>query len=65
MNQGREENRSLDETLGRAWRVLGVLPRRELTMLPARFLDEHYPSRAPAGSPVPEVAAADARAGDG
>ena len=35
MNQGSGENRSLDETLGLAWQVLGVLPRRELTMLPA------------------------------
>jgi V/A-type H+-transporting ATPase subunit B len=65
VNQGREENRSLEETLGRAWRVLGALPRRELTMLPARFLDEHYPAPAPGRSPVPGAAAARARAGDG
>ncbi len=42
MNQGSEENRGLTETLGRAWQVLGTLPRRELTMLPARFLDAYY-----------------------
>jgi len=42
MNQGAEENRGLAETLGRAWQVLASLPRRELTMLPARFLDAHY-----------------------
>ena len=36
MNQGRAENRSLDETLGRAWQALAALPRRELTMLPDR-----------------------------
>jgi V/A-type H+-transporting ATPase subunit B len=46
MNQGREENRSLADTLGRAWQVLAALPRRELTMLPARFLDAYYPGEA-------------------
>ncbi len=46
MNQGRTENRGLAETLGRAWQVLATLPRRELTMVPARFLDAYYPSGA-------------------
>lgn len=46
MNQGLAECRSLDETLDRAWQVLAALPRRELTMLPARFLDAHYPAGA-------------------
>jgi len=35
MDQGRAEDRSLEESLSRAWRVLATLPRRELTMLPA------------------------------
>lgn len=39
VNQGVHERRTIDETLGRAWRVLSVLPRRELTMLPADMLD--------------------------
>jgi V/A-type H+/Na+-transporting ATPase subunit B len=43
MNQGRAENRSLEESLNRAWRVLATLPRDQLTMLPARFLDAYYP----------------------
>jgi V/A-type H+-transporting ATPase subunit B len=42
VDQGPEELRSLDETLDRAWEVLSVLPRRELTMLPAAQLDAHY-----------------------
>lgn len=42
MNQGMTENRSLTETLDRAWAVLGALPRRELTMLPGSMLDAHY-----------------------
>jgi V/A-type H+-transporting ATPase subunit B len=36
-----DERRDLPDTLDRAWRVLGVLPRRELTMLPADLLDAH------------------------
>jgi V/A-type H+-transporting ATPase subunit B len=43
INQGPAENRSLDETLTRAWQALGVLPRRELTMLPQAALDTYYP----------------------
>ena len=43
MNQERTENRSLEESLSRAWRVLARLPRSQLTMLPARFLDAYYP----------------------
>ena len=34
LDQGRAENRTLDRTLDLAWKVLGELPRRELTMLP-------------------------------
>jgi V/A-type H+-transporting ATPase subunit B len=43
MDQGRTENRSLNETMSRAWQVLAALPRRELTMLPTRLLDAYYP----------------------
>ena len=46
MNQGSAEYRGLGETLERAWQVLATLPRRELTMLPARFLDAYYPAGA-------------------
>jgi V/A-type H+-transporting ATPase subunit B len=43
ISQGRAENRDLDDTLGRAWQALRVLPRRELTMLSAEALDAYYP----------------------
>ncbi len=43
ISQGRAENRTLDDTLGRAWQALGTLPRAELTMLSAAQLDAHYP----------------------
>ena len=42
LSQGRNEARSLDETLARAWEVVSVLPRRELSMLPAELLDRYY-----------------------
>jgi V/A-type H+-transporting ATPase subunit B len=40
--QGRDESRSLDETLGRAWEVVSLLPRRELSMLSGPSLDRWY-----------------------
>ena len=39
--QGRDESRSLEETLSRAWEVVSLLPRRELSM-PAELLDLYY-----------------------
>jgi len=44
ISQQRTENRSLEETLGRAWKALGALPRRELTMLSPAALDAYYPA---------------------
>jgi V/A-type H+-transporting ATPase subunit B len=49
LDQGRDERRSLDETLARAWEVVSLLPRRELTMLPAAQLDLHYRATGEAG----------------
>lgn len=40
--QRRDELRSLDDTMDRAWRVVSVLPRSELTMLRPDLLDLHY-----------------------
>jgi V/A-type H+-transporting ATPase subunit B len=45
VSQRPDQRRSLDETFELAWRVLSVLPRRELTMLPAAALDAHYRPR--------------------
>ena len=44
ISQGHAENRSLENTLGRTWQALGMLPRRELTMLSAAALDAYYPA---------------------
>jgi V/A-type H+/Na+-transporting ATPase subunit B len=44
VDQASDCQRSMTETLDRAWRVLATLPRRELTMLPAEALDARYPA---------------------
>jgi V/A-type H+-transporting ATPase subunit B len=42
VRQGLHESRPIEDSLARAWQVLSVLPRRELTMLPAADLDRYY-----------------------
>jgi V/A-type H+-transporting ATPase subunit B len=42
LSQGRDETRSLDMTLDRAWLVASTLPRRELSMVATQHLDERY-----------------------
>jgi V/A-type H+-transporting ATPase subunit B len=42
LTQRPDQRRELAETLDRAWRALGVLPRPELTMLPAAVLAARY-----------------------
>ncbi len=42
LSQGRNESRSLEDTLARAWEVVSLLPRRELSMLTAEMLDRRY-----------------------
>jgi len=42
-NQGRDEARSMDDTLGRAWAALAALPEHELTMLSTAFLAKFLP----------------------
>jgi V/A-type H+-transporting ATPase subunit B len=41
VQQGREEERTIEETLNTAWRCLGTLPRGELTRLPVKLI-QHY-----------------------
>jgi V/A-type H+-transporting ATPase subunit B len=54
VDQGGGERRGLDDTLDRMWRALALLPRRELTMIPAAMLDAH---RVPvAGQPATDGA---------
>jgi V/A-type H+-transporting ATPase subunit B len=41
IQQGRDEERSIEETLDRAWRCLGMLPRDELTRLPTELIHRY------------------------
>ena len=43
LNQGRDELRTFEKTMDLAWQALSLLPRRELTMLSAEFLDKYLP----------------------
>jgi V/A-type H+-transporting ATPase subunit B len=42
VNQSTDETRSMESTLERAWRVISVLPERELTMMPAASIAAYY-----------------------
>jgi V/A-type H+/Na+-transporting ATPase subunit B len=42
LRQGNDENRALEETLGRAWEVLSTLPEGELTKIKDKNLRQHY-----------------------
>ncbi len=42
LNQGFDENRSMDETLDLGWDLLCTLPRTELDRMDDKLLDEKY-----------------------
>lgn len=44
VNQGFENNRSIEETLDLAWDLLQILPRTELTRIKDELIDEYMPS---------------------
>jgi V/A-type H+-transporting ATPase subunit B len=44
LDQRRDQDRGIEETLDRAWRSLAALPRQELTMVPAALLDRYLPT---------------------
>ena len=44
LSQSFYENRSLEETLDRAWRVLSVLPEEELVRIPVEIIKKYHPS---------------------
>lgn len=45
LKQGRDENRTLEETLGRAWDVLSSLPEGELTKIKENYVNKYYKAR--------------------
>jgi V/A-type H+-transporting ATPase subunit B len=42
LKQTKEENRSIEQTLGIAWEILSLLSRDELTRIHTEFLDKYY-----------------------
>lgn len=44
LSQGRDENRSIEETLNLGWKLLGMLPRTELDRVSDDILDKYYKS---------------------
>jgi len=44
LNQGEDENRSIEQTLDLGWEVLSILPRSELYRISDDLLDRHYRS---------------------
>jgi len=43
IDQGVEEDRSIEETLDLAWDLLTILPRKDLKRIDQKFIDEYYP----------------------
>ena len=44
VNQGYEENRSIEETLNLGWELLSILPKSELKRIKDEYLDQYYPT---------------------
>lgn len=42
IGQGMDENRSMEDTLNKAWELLGLLPREELDRVNTKILDQYY-----------------------
>ncbi len=45
LKQSHDENRTLEETLGRAWDVLSLLPEGELTKIKENYVKQHYKAK--------------------
>ena len=45
MNQGYEENRSIEETLDLGWELLSILPRSELKRIKPEYIDKYLPKK--------------------
>ena len=43
VNQGYEENRSIQETLDLGWELLSILPRAELKRIKQKHIDKYLP----------------------
>ena len=43
ISQGAEEDRSIEDTLSLAWKLLKVIPREELKRIDEKNVDKYYP----------------------
>jgi V/A-type H+-transporting ATPase subunit B len=43
VNQGKNENRTIEQTLSIAWDALSMLPDEELTSIKSEFIQKYYP----------------------
>ena len=45
MNQGYEENRSIEETLDLGWELLSILPKSELKRIKPAYIEKYWPKK--------------------
>ena len=45
VNQGYDENRSIEETLKIGWELLGILPKTELKRIKEEYIEKYYPNK--------------------
>ncbi|HDD60496.1 MAG TPA: V-type ATP synthase subunit B, partial [Euryarchaeota archaeon] len=43
INQGFDVERSIEETLSLAWKLLTILPKEELKRIDKKYIDKYYP----------------------
>lgn len=43
VNQGKDEDRTIEESLNLAWSMLGVFPKETLNRIPRELIEEYYP----------------------
>jgi len=45
VNQGKDEDRSIEETLSIAWDILSILPKEELKRIDVKYIEKYYPKK--------------------
>ena len=45
MAQGREEYRSIEETLDLGWELLSILPKSELKRIKPEYIEKYWPKK--------------------
>ncbi len=58
VKQGADENRSIEQTLDKAWNLLNMLPEAELKRIDKQFIDKYHPKRVKGGKDKKPIAEA-------